>query len=267
MPVIGRFRYLERPAAPGVRPRGVLVLIHAFPLDARMWEPQMSLAGHGWRVIAPQLRQFGDDGRQDPPAASVDDYAGDVIDLLDALRIGDAVVGGLSMGGYVSLAICRLAGRYVQGLILADSRAEADTPEGVENRKRLLALVGEKGPQAVVDEMVPKLVGATTAQSRPDVMARVRALARSSSASAISGALTALMTRPDSSPTLARLHVPTLVIVGAEDTLTPPALSEQMRQTVPGAELAIVPAAGHLSNLEQPDGFNAALAHFLEHRV
>ena len=244
----------------------MLVLIHAFPLNARMWEPQLAIAERGWRVIAPHLRQF-DGGAQDPSATSVDDFAGDIIDLLDALHIQEAVIGGLSMGGYVSLAICRHAPRYVQGLVIADSRAEADTPEGTASRKKMLALVAAKGPSAVVDEMLPKLVGSTTMASRPDVVERVRSLALTSSTEAISGAITALMMRPDSTPTLAKIHVPTLIIAGAEDVITPPALSEKMHNAMPGSELVLIPEAGHLSSLERPDVFNDTLANFLDHRV
>jgi pimeloyl-ACP methyl ester carboxylesterase len=133
---LARHRYLDVPAA-GDRPRGTLVLLHAFPLNARMWEPQLALASHGWRVIAPHLRGF-DGGVDEPGDSSVDDYAGDVIDLLDSLHIKDAVIGGLSMGGYVAFALVRRAPSYVRGLILADTRSQADTPEGVENRKKML---------------------------------------------------------------------------------------------------------------------------------
>ena len=129
MPTIGRLRYLEAAPPAGARARGTLVLLHAFPLNARMWEGQLGLADTGWHVIVPQLRGF-DGGGGDPPAASMDDYAGDVIDLLDALHVKQAVIGGLSMGGYVAFAVLRLAARYVQGLILADTRSQADTPEG-----------------------------------------------------------------------------------------------------------------------------------------
>jgi pimeloyl-ACP methyl ester carboxylesterase len=266
VPSVGRLRFIEAPARGGVRPRGALILIHAFPLNARMWEPQHAMAERGWRVIAPQLRQF-DGGEQDPQAASIDDYAGDVIDLLDALHIPEAVIAGLSMGGYVALAMFRHAPRYVQGLVLADTRAEADTAEGVAGRKRMLALVAEKGPPAIADEMLPKLVGHTTATTRPEIVEQVRSLALSSSAAAISGALKALMTRPDSTSTLASIHRPTLVIVGDEDVVTPPPLSENLHKGIPGSELVRIANAGHLSSLERPDAFNAALAKFLDHRV
>lgn len=266
MPSIGRLRYLEALPRSEDRPRGTLLLLHAFPLNARMWDGQLALAGDGWRVIAPQLRGF-DDGANEPPAATVDDYAGDVIDLLDALHLKQVVVGGLSMGGYVAFALLRFAARYVQGLVLADTRSQADTPEGVAGRTRLLQVVQDKGPSAVADEMIPKLLGETTKRTRPAVVEQVRSLALASSADAIAGAIRALMTRPDSTPLLSSIHVPTLIVVGDEDALTPPSASEEMQRAIAGSELVRIPQAGHLSNLEQPDLFNAALAAFLTHRV
>jgi pimeloyl-ACP methyl ester carboxylesterase len=266
MPVIGRLRYLEAAAAGTERPRGTLLLIHAFPVNARMWEPQFAFAGKGWRVIAPQLRGM-DGGSADPPATSMDDHAADVIDLLDALHIEDAVVGGLSMGGYVAFAMQRHAPRYIRALVLADTRPQADTPEGVEARKKMLALVREKGPSAVADEMIPKLLGEQTRRTRPDVAERIRDLILSSSAESIANAITALMTRADATPLLPTIHVPTLIIVGEQDAITPPALSEQMYKDIKGSEYVVIPNAGHMANLEQAEAFNAALARFLEHRV
>jgi 3-oxoadipate enol-lactonase len=265
VPAAHKLRYLEAPAQ-GDRARGTLVLLHAFPLNARMWQSQLGLAAHGWRVVAPHLRGFDDDGIE-VAATSVDDYAGDVIDLLDSLHVEEAVIGGLSMGGYAAFAILRHAPRYVRGLILADTRSQADTPEGIEGRKRMLQLLSDKGPSGVVDEMLPKLLGATTRASQPALADRVRALALSNSAAAIAGGIRALMTRPDSTPLLSTIRCPTLIIAGEEDTLTPPALSEEMHRAIAGSELVTVPAAGHLSSLEQPDAFNSALASFLTHRV
>ncbi len=188
-----------------------------------MWEGQLELADRGWHVVAPQFR--GVDGAAgDPPTATIDDYAGDVIDLLDALHVKQAVVGGLSMGGYAAFAILRNAARYVQALILADTRPQADTPEGIEGRKKMLQLVEQKGPAAVADEMIPKLLGETTRRTRPEVAERVRSLVLASSAESIAGGVRALMTRPDSTPLLPTIHVPTLILVGAEDTITPPTL-------------------------------------------
>jgi pimeloyl-ACP methyl ester carboxylesterase len=266
MPVIGRLRYIEAAAGGSGRPRGTLLLIHAFPLNARMWEPQLALAANGWRVIAPQLRGM-DGGSTDQPALSMDDHAADIIDLLDALHVEEAVVGGLSMGGYVAFALLRHAARYVHALVLADTRPQADTPEGVEARKKMLTLVREKGPAAVADEMIPKLLGDETRRTRPEIAEQVRGLILASSAEAIANAVTALMMRADSTPLLETIHVPTLIVVGEQDTITPPALSEQMYKAIKGSEYAAIPNAGHLANLEQPDAFNVALARFLEHRV
>lgn len=235
-------------------------------MNARMWEGQLALADTGWHVIAPQFRSV-DGATADPPGASVDDYAGDVIDLLDGLHIKQAVIGGLSMGGYVAFAMLRHAARYFQGLILADTKPQADTPEAVEGRKKLLALVQQKGSAGVADEMIPKLLGETTRKTRPEVAEHVRSLILASSADAIAGEIRALMSRPDSTPLLATIHFPTLIVVGDEDTLTPPTLSHEMRDAIAGSELAVIPGAGHLSNLEQPESFNAALARFLTHRV
>jgi 3-oxoadipate enol-lactonase len=266
MPASGRLRYLEATPPSTARARGVLVLLHAFPLNAHMWDGQLALAEGGWRVIAPQLR--GVDGATgDPPVTSMDDYAGDVIDLLDTLHIQTAVIGGLSLGGYVAFAILRLAARYIQGLILADTRPQADTAEGVEGRKRLLQLVQEKGPPAIADEMLPKLLGKTTRATRPEVVARVRSLVLANSADAIGGAIRALMTRPDSTPLLSSIHVPTLIVVGDEDVVTPPDVAEDLHRSIHGSELARITGAGHLSNVEQPEPFNAALGRFLAHRV
>lgn len=252
-------------AASSLRPRGTLVLIHAFPLAPRMWEPQRTLTEHGWRVILPQLRGFAGDARD--PGQSMDDYAGDVFDLLDALHIGDAVIGGLSLGGYIALAMFRFAPRYFRGMVLADTRSEADAPETLEGRRKLLAILHDKGPDGVADEMIPKLLGPTAKATRPDLPGLVRELIRGNSSACVAGAIKALMTRPDSTPLLSSIHCPTLIVVGEEDALTPPSLSRGMHDAIAGSELVTIPHAGHLSNLEQPEAFNAALAHFLTHRV
>jgi 3-oxoadipate enol-lactonase len=263
-------RYLDVAAKPvaGSRGRaaGTLVLIHGFPLSARMWEPQLVLAELGWRLIVPHLRGF-DDGPAGRSATSMDDNAGDVIDLLDALHIEQAVVAGLSMGGYVTFALLRNAASYFQGLVLADTKAPADTPEGVQARQRMQALVRDKGPEAVADEMLPKLLGESTRRQQPDVVEKVRAIILANGAETISGALTAMMTRPDSTALLSTIKLATLVVVGEEDTLTPPPLSVEMHKAISGSELVRIPDAGHMPNLEQPAAFNAALTAFLTRRV
>jgi pimeloyl-ACP methyl ester carboxylesterase len=231
-----------------------------------MWEAQLALAGLGWHVIAPNVR--GVDGQDaDPPANTIDDYAADIIDLLDGLHIEDAVVGGLSMGGYVAFAILRHAPSYIRALVLADTRSQADTPEGLEGRRRLLTVVKEHGADAVADQMIPRLLGETTKASRPELADHVRGLIRSNSSEAIAGGIRALMSRPDSTPQLVSIHVPTLIVVGEEDVITPPSAAEELHAGIAGSELVRIPGAGHLSSLEQPAAFNSALARFLEHRV
>jgi len=268
MPSVGRLRFLEALPAPQAkhRRRGALVLLHAFPLSGRMWEAQLALASQGWHVIAPNVR--GVDGQDDdPPANTIDDYAADIIDLLDGLHVDEAVVGGLSMGGYVAFAILRHAPSYIRALILADTRSQADTPEGLEARQNLLALVNERGANAVAEQMIPKLLGETTRAAKPEVVDHVRGLIRSNATEAIAGGIRALMSRPDSTPQLASIHVPTLIVVGEQDVITPPSAAEEMQTRIAGAQLVRIPEAGHLSNLEQPGAFNAALARFLDHRV
>jgi pimeloyl-ACP methyl ester carboxylesterase len=228
-----------------------------------MWEPQFDLAHRGWRVIAPYLRGF-DGPIVEPVATSVDEYAGDVLDLLHALHIDEAVIGGLSMGGYVTFAMFRLAPRCFRAMALADTRAQADAPETIEARKRMLQLLQEHGPSAIAADMLPKLVGRATRQHQPDVVEKIRGFVLSNSVQTIAGAIVALMARPDSTTLLAHISCPTLIMVGNEDVLTPPSMSEELRRRIAGSELAVIPNAGHMSNMEQPSAFNAALSRFLD---
>ncbi|MEP7307221.1 MAG: alpha/beta fold hydrolase [Acidobacteriota bacterium] len=276
MPSVGRFHYLEalppdglsqarlRGAGSGLL--GTLVLIHGFPLSARMWEPQLALAAQGWRVIAPQLRGF-DGTPAGSVAASVDDFAGDLVDLLDGLHIDHAVIGGLSMGGYITLALFRHAARYFRGMVLADTRAQADPPEAAAGRQQMLTAVRERGAVAAADEMLPKLVCDATRSHQPAVVDALRAMIVGNSSETVAGALMAIMARPDAMPVLPTIHCPTLIVVGDQDAITPPALSEDLRRGIPGSTLVVIPDAGHMSNMEQPAAFNAALASFLERKV
>lgn len=267
MPTTGRFRYLEAAPTGSVRPRGTIVLLHAFPLNARMWEPQLPrLSADGWRVVAPQVRGV-DGGSSDPPTTTIDDYAADVVDLLDALHVEDAVIGGCSMGGYLALALLRLAPNYFRGLLLVDTRAQADAPEALEGRRRLLKMAEEQGPAAVLADMEPKLLGETTRRERPEVVARLRSIAMANSNASVAGMVRALMSRKDSTPLLAGIRVPTLIVVGEEDSITPVPLSEQMHAAIRGSTLQIIPRVGHLANLEDSAAFDAVLAAFLSHRV
>jgi pimeloyl-ACP methyl ester carboxylesterase len=189
--------------------------------------------------------------------------AADVGSLLDALRIERATIGGLSMGGYVTFALFRKAPERFTGLILANTRAAADSEDGRAARERMSALVREQGASAVADQMLPKLLGTTSRTSRPALAALVRAMIEGNSVEGIDGAIRAMKARADSTPLLAAMNRPALVVTGEEDSLIPASESADMQRLLPRAQLAILPGAGHLSSLEAPDGFNAALDTFL----
>ncbi len=245
---------------------GTLVLVHGFPLSARMWEPQLELCSQGWRVIAPHLRGFGG-----PPASSaatsMDEFAADIVDLLDALHVDRPVIAGLSMGGYIAFALLRRAPHYVRALVLADTRAEADPPAGLEARTKLLAEVQARGAAAAADEMLPKLVCERTRTHRRDVVDLLREMILGTPPATIAAAIRAMMTRTDCVPLLPAIGCPTLVVVGDQDAITPIAFSQRMQRLIPGAEIEVIPDAGHMANMEQPAAFNRALGSFLERRT
>lgn len=251
-------------SAPREQDAKTLVLAHAFPLAGSMWEQQFKAIPAGWRLITPDLRGFGGSTMDhEPESPSMDEYAGDIIDLLRELGIASAVIGGCSMGGYVTFAIARKAPQIIRGLVLADTRAGADTLEGRANRKSLLAVLEREGASGVAREMMPNLLGKTSMEERSDIESNIRRLIKQQSTQAIRGAALRMMDRPDSFATLATLNVPALVIVGDEDSITPVEESKKMVAALPMAELVVVPRAGHLANLETPDAFNTALAGFL----
>ena len=251
-------------SAPGDSTLRVCVLLHGFPLSSAMWEPQVQSVPDGWRFIAPDLRGFGASSESDAADGdSIDDFASDVVALLAELGITEAVIGGLSMGGYVVMAILRRAPHLASALILADTRIGADSPEGRANRRGMIALVDREGPSGVAREIMSTLLGKTTREINPQVEPVVRHLINRQSPNAIRGGLVRMMHRPDSSPLLGTTSVPTLVIVGDEDELTPPAESQRIADGIPGSTLVVIPKTGHLSNLESPAEFNQALASFL----
>ncbi len=240
-----------------------LVWLHAFPLSADQWIPQLQRVRPGWRFVAPDLRGFRGDGPAfealNLPGTTMADYAADVFELMTHLDIPEATIGGLSMGGYVALAMVRQAPSRVSGLVLADTRATADTAEARAGRDRMLALVEREGPSGVAREMLPKLLSESTQREQPDLADVVRRLIGLNTTEAIAAAIHALKERPDSTDLLASIACPTVVICGEDDVLTPMADSEAMAAAIPGARLVRLPGAGHLSNLEHPLGFNAAL--------
>lgn len=233
-----------------------LILLHAFPLSADMWRPQLERAPRGWRIIAPDLRGLGGSELDGWPGVNVGHYAEDTLDLMDDLDLERAVIGGLSLGGYVTFAILRLALARVDGVILADTRSGADSEDGLKNRRALLEAARHQGAAAVAEQMIGKLIGETTRRERPDVIAAVRRAIESNRVEGIEAAIYALMMRPDSTADLATIRQPTLVLVGEEDTVTPLAEAQALQRSIAGSELAIVRRAGHLSNLEAPEDFS-----------
>lgn len=241
-----------------------LVLLHAFPIGANLWEPQMRSIPKGWRLITPDLRGFGGSTETDSVGAlSIADYADDVIDLLQELGVSTAVIGGCSMGGYATMALYQAAPQLFAAMVLANTRAGADSPEARANRRNMLALVDREGPSGVAREMMPKLIGPTTRETNPSIEATVRRLIKQQSPVAIRSAVHRMMHRPDSMPLLSQVSVPTLVITGAEDEMIPVEESQRMASAISGSKLVIIPGAGHLANLEQPEAFNEALNAFL----
>jgi pimeloyl-ACP methyl ester carboxylesterase len=193
----------------------------------------------------------------------MDDYAADLHDLMRGLSLQRAVFAGLSMGGYVLFALQRRAPDVVRGMVLVDTKAQADTPEGRAGRERMIDLVGREGAAGVAREMLPRLLSDDTRRNRPELAERVRAIMEANGPVGIEDALRAMMTRPDSTPLLAGIQVPVLIVVGEADALTPVGDSEVMHRQLPRSRLVVVPGAGHLSSLERPDVLNAELSQWL----
>ena len=240
-----------------------LVLLHAFPLSSAMWLDQREELGEVCRVITPDLRGFGGSllGADQP---NLDEMADDVLALIDRMGLDRVVLGGLSMGGYVAMAFLRRYPQRLAGLVLADTKASADTEPAAANRERIAATVlADPDSTVLVDEVLPALVGPTTMRERALVHGRVRGLVQNAPAYAVAWAQRAMARRPDSIDDLATVRVPALVIVGEEDALSPPADAEAMAAAIPGAKLVRIPGAGHLSAVETPRQFNAAVRDFL----
>ena len=240
-----------------------VIFIHAFPLNQTMWDEQAAALSHHCRAITLDLRGFGGSEVADDPAA-MEQMAADVRGLMSALDIERATLVGLSMGGYVSLAFYREYPDAVRALVLADTRASGDTHAARERRLQSAEKAERQGAAAIADDMIPLLLGKTTQQTRPDIAARVREMIEGNSPQGIAAAQRGMAARRDSTYILAAIDFPTLIVVGAEDMLTPVAEAEAMRDGIRGARLQVIEGAGHLSNIERPQEFNAALIEFIE---
>lgn len=238
-----------------------VVFLHAFPLNRTMWEPQVTALVAECRCITIDFRGFG--GSAASPPFSMDRHADDVAAVLDSLQIERAVIVGLSMGGYVAFALWRRHRHRIRALVLADTRATADTEAARLRRLEMIDVARTQGATAVANMQIAGLVGKTTRDRRPDIYDATHRMMAQANVDGIVGGLQALMSRPDSTPTLATIDVPTLVIVGDEDVLTPPAEARRLCDDIPTARVEILNQAGHLSNLERPAAFNTVMTEFL----
>jgi pimeloyl-ACP methyl ester carboxylesterase len=226
-----------------------------------MWDPQVGALVAESRCIAIDLRGFGESAAGEP--YTMDRYADDVIGVLDTLAIERAVIVGCSMGGYIAFALWRRYPERVRALVLADTRATADNPEQLERRAALKEAAESQGPTAVANMQIAGLVGKTTRDRRPDIYDAMHRLMAQAPQEGIIGAIDALMSRPDSTETCPTIDVPTLIVVGDEDAITPPKEAQKLQASIPGSRLEVLQQAGHLASVERPAAFNTVLSEFL----
>jgi len=238
-----------------------ILFIHGFPFDRTMWRPLMATLT-GWRRIAPDLRGLG--LSEAPESYSMAEYADDLAALMDALHVPQAVVCGLSMGGYVAFELLRRHSARVRALILTATRAEADDEAGKQRRGDMIALVERQGPAVLAEVLLPQLLAPANLTAMPHVTEHLRTMIAGSPVKGVVGALRAMRDRADATPLLRKIEVPTLVIAGRDDQLIPPAASRQLADAIPGALFTLIPDAGHLCPLEQPVTTTKVIAEFLE---
>ena len=237
-----------------------LLLVHGFPLDHTMWAGQIEGLSAKCRVIAPDLRGFGRSRRKGDDKVTMADFADDLAALLDALKISEPVVlCGLSMGGYIAFQFWRRHAARLRGLILCDTRAAADPPEAAAARAAMADRVLREGPAPLVETMLPRVLGETTRRQRPDLVENVRRVMLAADPRAIAAATRGMAERPDMTASLPQIGCPTLVVVGGEDVVSPPAEMRGIAEAIPAARFVEIPAAGHLSPLEKPAAVNAAI--------
>ncbi|HMN10488.1 MAG TPA: alpha/beta fold hydrolase [Gemmatimonadaceae bacterium] len=238
-----------------------IVFLHGSPHTRPLGTPPPPPRGGGALPTPPARGGWG--GPRAPPPYSMDQYADDVAALLAALGIGPAVICGLSMGGYVAMAFWRRHRARVQGLVLMDTRAGSDPPEGRARRDEMIALARERGSAAVADAMITGMVGKRTREKCPEVVDEVHRMLASAPVEGVIGGLQALRDRPDSTATLGTIDVPALIVVGSDDVLTPPSEAALMHAAIRGSTLEIIADAGHVANVERPAAVNHVLAEFL----
>lgn len=238
-----------------------VLFVHGFPHDRSLWDTQLAALSGRARCISVDLRGFGESSVQ--PPYSMDQWADDLAGLLDRLRIEQVVFCGLSMGGYIAFSFWRRHRHRVRALILMDTRADADAPESAQRRKDLIAQVEERGSAAAADALITGMLGKSTREKCPEIVDATHGMLEAAPAAGVIGALRAMMARQDSVPTLGTIDVPTLVLVGDEDVLTPPAVARSMAAGIKGSVLHVIARSGHLSNVERPATVNHLVSEFL----
>jgi len=240
-----------------------IVLIHGFPFSHEMWDPQIPLLGNNFRVITYDLRGHGKSGVGDGQYM-LEFFVDDLIGLLDHLKIEKAVLCGLSMGGYIALrAVERNPGR-VLALILADTQARADSTEAKLRRAAAIKSVKANGVNAYAENFVKAVFAPQSFTRKSDAVEKIKRIIQSNSSLGICGALLALASRTDTTESLSVIKVPTLILVGEHDTVTPPSASQEVHSRIPNSEIHVIPNAGHMSNLENTDEFNRHIMNFLD---
>ncbi len=239
-----------------------IVFLHAFPLNRTMWAPQVEALKDQFRIITIDLRGHGE---SDAPLwrYTLAQFADDIKSLLDHLSIAKATFVGLSMGGYTFFALNKKYPNLIHSAILADTRAEADSDKAKAARYSMAQIAYKRGPTSIADLMLPKLLAPGSLENRQDLVEQLRRMITSNQVSGIVGDLMAMEARPDSTPLLKAFNFPTLVLVGEDDQASPPEEVKRMAQHIPGSQFALIPQAGHMSNLENPEAFNRALTQFL----
>ncbi|GHO45294.1 alpha/beta fold hydrolase [Ktedonospora formicarum] len=242
-----------------------ILFLHAFPLNRSMWEGQVEalLAEQRFRLVALDWRGFGESEVPGSEIMTMESLADDVAGLMDALGMQEAILCGLSMGGYAAFAFLRKYPQRVKGLILADTRPGVDSEEGKANRERVAELALTEGTDAIANLQIPNLLASTTRRESPEVEARIRRLIAAASPMGIAAASRGMALRHDATDLLETITCPTLVIVGSEDRLTTPQIAREYAERIPGARLTVIEHSGHLSNLEQPNAFQKTLSSFL----
>ncbi|MER6070364.1 alpha/beta fold hydrolase [Streptomyces sp. NPDC001817] len=244
-----------------------VLLVHGHPFDRTLWEPQArALTGAGYRVITPDLRGYGRSSVH-PGKVFLSDFADDLAALLDHLDIGRAVVGGVSMGGQITMEFQRRHPRRVHALVLSDTSAPAETDEGKEFRNRLADRLLAEGMDGYAGEVIDKMLAPYNVTAMPEVAERVLGMMRATDPRGAAAALRGRAERPDYRDTLAAVRQPVLIVVGADDFYTPVAEAEAIHRLVPHATMTVVEKAGHLPGAEQPEPFNTALLDFLTTQV